>query len=230
MTTWIRPSGTKKISDTFADHKARGSVNPGVDYVLPIGNPVVAVADAKVVGVTTSIAGAGGRMVWLDFGNGYNADYLHLSRVDVKKGQTVKQGTVLGLSGASGLGKERGYGPHLHFSFRKGGKHVTGKGNIDYEAFLKKQTAAPAAAAATTPEASAPVKPAAKPAASKRPALKGSLTVGSSGAAVKYLQSKIGVTADGSFGPATEAAVVKWQRKHNLTADGIVGPATWATL
>jgi pyruvate/2-oxoglutarate dehydrogenase complex dihydrolipoamide acyltransferase (E2) component len=171
-------------------------------------------------------------MVWLDFGNGYKADYLHLSRVDVKKGQTVKQGTVLGLSGASGLGKERGYGPHLHFSFRKGGKHVAGKGNLDYEAFYKQQPAAPASAAPTAPTAAAaPAAPAPiTPTTSKRPTLKGNLTVGSTGAAVKYLQSKIGVTADGSFGPKTKAAVIKWQRKHNLTADGIVGPRTWATL
>ena len=45
---------------------------------------------------------------------------------------------------------------------------------------------------------------------------------------VKVWQSIIGVTADGNFGPATEAATKTWQRDHGLTADGVVGPKTWA--
>jgi peptidoglycan hydrolase-like protein with peptidoglycan-binding domain len=45
---------------------------------------------------------------------------------------------------------------------------------------------------------------------------------------VKVWQSVIGVTADGNFGPATEAATKKWQASHGLVADGIVGPKSWA--
>ncbi len=146
MPEFIRPVKSKKISDTFAAHKARGSVNPGVDYVVPVGTPVFAIADGVVDGVTTSIAGAGGRMVWLNC-DGWKIDYLHLSKVNVKKGQHVKRGDVLGLSGASGKGSERGYGPHLHIALRKGGGHVQGKGNKDLAAILKKQKAARLAAA-----------------------------------------------------------------------------------
>lgn len=50
---------------------------------------------------------------------------------------------------------------------------------------------------------------------------------GSSGPDVQKWQTIIGVTADGSFGPATEAATRTWQTKHKLVADGVVGPATW---
>ncbi|HLO86407.1 MAG TPA: N-acetylmuramoyl-L-alanine amidase [Nostocaceae cyanobacterium] len=50
------------------------------------------------------------------------------------------------------------------------------------------------------------------------------------GPVVKYLQYRIGVDADGVFGPQTEAAVKKFQQQNNLTADGIVGPATWQKL
>ncbi|UJB73015.1 N-acetylmuramoyl-L-alanine amidase (plasmid) [Acaryochloris sp. 'Moss Beach'] len=53
---------------------------------------------------------------------------------------------------------------------------------------------------------------------------------GSRGAAVQTLQDKLGITADGMFGPQTEAAVIAFQQKSGLTADGIVGPQTWAAL
>ncbi len=56
------------------------------------------------------------------------------------------------------------------------------------------------------------------------------LRQGSRGAAVKTLQRKVHVSADGDFGPATRAAVLRFQRAHHLTADGIVGPATWAAI
>jgi murein DD-endopeptidase MepM/ murein hydrolase activator NlpD len=207
---FVRPVNAG-ISDDFNAHKARKSVNPGTDYVVGIGTPVVAVADGVVVGTTTSIAGAGGRMVYLDTTtDGYNFDYLHLSRVDVSPGQAVTQGQVLGLSGASGKGSERGYGPHLHLSARIGGKHVNGAGNFDYEAFLAQQGGATAAPAA--------------------PAARATVKQGSKGADVKYLQNKLGITADGDFGPKTKAAVVAFQTKNGLVADGIVGPKTWKAV
>ncbi|MGA1801493.1 peptidoglycan-binding protein [Rhizobium sp. HT1-10] len=56
------------------------------------------------------------------------------------------------------------------------------------------------------------------------------LKVGSTGDAVKALQTALGVTADGSFGPATQSAVIAFQRKSNLGADGVAGPKTLAAL
>lgn len=53
---------------------------------------------------------------------------------------------------------------------------------------------------------------------------------GSTGEDVKKLQTKLGLTADGSFGPGTEAAVKKWQSDNGLTADGIVGDGTWSKM
>ena len=53
------------------------------------------------------------------------------------------------------------------------------------------------------------------------------LKVGSKGEDVKKLQQKLGLGADGVFGPGTERAVKKWQIDNDLAADGIVGEGTW---
>lgn len=53
------------------------------------------------------------------------------------------------------------------------------------------------------------------------------LREGSKGARVKTVQSKLGVTSDGVFGPLTEKAVKGFQIRHDLTASGIVDETTW---
>jgi peptidoglycan hydrolase-like protein with peptidoglycan-binding domain len=50
------------------------------------------------------------------------------------------------------------------------------------------------------------------------------------GASVALLQRRLGIAADGVFGPGTARAVKRFQRSHGLTADGVVGPSTWAAL
>jgi putative chitinase len=56
------------------------------------------------------------------------------------------------------------------------------------------------------------------------------LKLGSKGEDVKKLQQKLGIGADGSFGPGTEKAVKDWQSKNGLKADGIIGDASWSKL
>jgi putative chitinase len=56
------------------------------------------------------------------------------------------------------------------------------------------------------------------------------LRVGSRGETVRAVQAKLGLTADGAFGPGTERAVKAWQAANGLTADGVVGPKTLARL
>jgi putative chitinase len=53
---------------------------------------------------------------------------------------------------------------------------------------------------------------------------------GSKGDDVKKMQAALGLTADGDFGPGTEAALKKWQAANGLTADGVAGPKTLAKL
>jgi len=215
MSTWIR-SVEGRITDSFDGHKNRKvnpSRNPGTDYGVPTGTPVKAISDGTITGIVNTFTGAGGRMIFQSFPSGHNADYLHLSRIDVVAGQQVKKGQVIGLSGGSGLGKENGYGPHLHLSFRVGGKPTMGAGNIDYEAFLAQQGGTPAAVTGTRPHPGRMLK-------RGEPA----------GPDVLYLQNKLGVNPTGPFGPATHAAVVAFQKKHGLLADGIVGRLTWSKL
>lgn len=207
------------ITHDFNKHKTRtpASKNPGTDYAVAVGTPVKAIADGIVSGIVTTFAGAGGRMIFIDFPSGHKADYLHLSRIDVAKGDAVKKGQVIGLSGGSGLGKELGYGPHLHLSFRVGGKATMATGNIDFEAFLAEGGSTP-----STP--TAPVS------ASGKPTLSGLVKIGSTGEVVKYIQSVLGITVDGQFGPITDKAVKDFQLANGLKSDGIVGPLTFAKL
>lgn len=73
---------------------------------------------------------------------------------------------------------------------------------------------------------------AAKPAKAAKPALVGELKVGSTGDAVKWLQTRLGVQATGTFDNVTKAAVIKFQktRKEITKPDGAVGNLTWKAL
>lgn len=56
------------------------------------------------------------------------------------------------------------------------------------------------------------------------------LRIGSRGDAVKQMQRKLGIAADGAFGPNTAKAVMAWQEKNGLVADGILGPNSLAKM
>jgi len=56
------------------------------------------------------------------------------------------------------------------------------------------------------------------------------LKIGSTGDDVKKLQEKLGLTADGIFGPGTQTKVKEWQSNNGLTADGVVGNGTWSKM
>ena len=71
-----------------------------------------------------------------------------------------------------------------------------------------------------------PIPAVAPPAPDGAPGLQ-TIRRGDSGALVTLLQGKVGIAADGDFGPGTEAAVRLFQRAHNVVPDGIVGPKTW---
>ena len=89
----------------------------GVDYAAPTGTPVRSVGQG-IVDVAGSQGGFG-NVVMVKHASGQTTVYAHLSRIHVKRGQSVMQGQTLGLVGSTGWAT----GPHLHFEFRVNGQH-----------------------------------------------------------------------------------------------------------
>lgn len=89
----------------------------GTDFAAPTGTAVRTVGDGVVefAGVQNGF----GNVVFVKHRNQHVTVYAHLSRIDVRQGQSVEQGQTLGAVGATGWAT----GPHLHFEFRVNGVH-----------------------------------------------------------------------------------------------------------
>lgn len=91
----------------------------GVDYTIPEGSRVFATAD----GIVHSVSGRNstyGQSIVIDHHNGYQTQYSHLSEAKVRRGQRVRRGDIIALSGNSGLS----LAPHLHYEVRYNGMRV----------------------------------------------------------------------------------------------------------
>jgi murein DD-endopeptidase MepM/ murein hydrolase activator NlpD len=108
-------SGFGIRSDPFL---GRPAMHTGLDFRAATGDPVRATANGKVV--SSGWAGGYGRMVEVDHGNGLSTRYGHLSEINVKVGDTVRIGQVIGTVGSTG----RSTGPHLHYETRIDGEAV----------------------------------------------------------------------------------------------------------
>lgn len=82
----------------------------GVDVAAPTGTPIVAPAGGVVTLADMDMYFEGG-LVFLDHGQGVTSLMMHMSRIDVKVGDRVEQGDLLGAIGGTG----RATGPHLHW-------------------------------------------------------------------------------------------------------------------
>jgi murein DD-endopeptidase MepM/ murein hydrolase activator NlpD len=89
-----------------------------VDYGAPTGTAVRSVGDGTVE--TAGWQNGFGNVVHIRHAGDRTTVYAHLSKIDVKKGQRIEQGQRLGAVGATGWAT----GPHLHFEFRVGGRHM----------------------------------------------------------------------------------------------------------
>lgn len=100
-------AGKKPLINPF--HRAMRE-HHGVDYLVPEGTAVFATADGVVKSLSEKNT-SHGKAVTISHGNGYETSYSHLLDIRVKKGQKVKRGDIIALSGNSGLS----FAPHLHY-------------------------------------------------------------------------------------------------------------------
>lgn len=114
---------TARVSSPFNPrrlHPITKRVRPhnGVDFGVPMGTPIIAPSDGIVEHVAFQAKGAG-RYIKIRHGH-ITTVYMHLSKPLVKKGQTVRKGERIALSGNSGGST----GPHLHYEFHINGRPV----------------------------------------------------------------------------------------------------------
>ena len=90
----------------------------GTDFAAPVGTPILSTANGTVTEV--SYTRANGRYVKVKHNNTYTTQYLHMQRANVKVGQFVEQGDVIGFVGMTGYTS----GPHVCYRFWKNGLEV----------------------------------------------------------------------------------------------------------
>ena len=109
-------SGYGYRTDPF--NKSR-KMHYGMDFTAPRGTPVYAASDGKIIRADSRATGYG-KHVRIDHGFGYITLYAHLNKYNVRKGQKVKKGDVIGFVGSTG----RSQAPHLHYEVHKDKKRV----------------------------------------------------------------------------------------------------------
>ena len=95
----------------------------GIDFTSPTGTEIYATGDGVVTNIKNSGRRGYGKHVRVDHGFGYETLYAHMSKFNVKKGDKVKRGDVIGYVGNTGTST----GPHLHYEVWKEGKKVDPK-------------------------------------------------------------------------------------------------------
>jgi len=94
-------------------------MHTGVDFAAPTGTEVFSTGNGVVSKVEFNRSGYG-LTVEIDHGYGYKTLYAHLSKIDVRPGQKVSRGQVVGRVGNTGLSKA----PHLHYEIIKKGEKI----------------------------------------------------------------------------------------------------------
>ena len=127
----IKGFNNTRITSKWGEN--RGSYkHDGVDFAVPSGTPVYAIADGVVVKVRPDEPRCGG-IVKINHGDGFESIFCHLKSFSVSNNQTVKSGTLLGYSGGGADDPNKGSsrGAHLHFAMKKNGKTVNPLSHIN---------------------------------------------------------------------------------------------------
>jgi murein DD-endopeptidase MepM/ murein hydrolase activator NlpD len=110
---------TSKFSkNRFHPVQLKWKAHNGTDYAAPKGTPIM--TTAKGVIEQTGFTAGNGNFVKVKHDGTYSTQYLHMSKVLVKRGQSVRQGDIIGKVGSTGLAS----GPHVCYRFWKNGVQV----------------------------------------------------------------------------------------------------------
>jgi len=146
--SFIVPCKYKRISSIFTNKRwhpilHRYRAHHGIDYATPVGTPVKAAYNGKVI--FAGVKGGYGNCVVIKHSGGYQSIYGHLSKIKCYVGKRVKIGEIIALSGNTG----RSTGPHLHFGISLNGtwinpalkivfvKGLSGKKRVDFLKYSK---------------------------------------------------------------------------------------------
>ncbi len=125
ITPTIWPTDARRITSEYGIRKDpftfRRSFHSGIDMSGDTGDPVYATADGVIV--DASYDSRRGNNITINHTQGIKTIYMHLSKLLVKKGDSVKKGQKIGLLGSTG----RSTGPHLHYEVLKNGNTVNPK-------------------------------------------------------------------------------------------------------
>jgi murein DD-endopeptidase MepM/ murein hydrolase activator NlpD len=122
---WSMPMDYSRLTSHFGFRKIRWHY--GTDLGLVIGDPIRSTFDG-IVRIVSYDAKGYGRYVVIRHYNGFETLYGHMSAVNVKTGQYVKAGEVIGKGGSTG----RSSGPHLHFEVRYEGNAIDAEKVFDF--------------------------------------------------------------------------------------------------
>jgi murein DD-endopeptidase MepM/ murein hydrolase activator NlpD len=117
------PIKFSRISSRFSANRfhpvqQRWKAHKGTDYAAPTGTPITTTASGVVE--QTGYTAGNGNYVKVKHNGTYSTQYLHMSKILVRRGQSVTQGQVIGKVGSTGLAT----GPHVCYRFWKNGEQV----------------------------------------------------------------------------------------------------------
>jgi len=122
----IMPISNKDLTRTASGYGLR--IHPyykivrfhaGMDFTAPLGTDIYVTGNGVVEAVMPSLRGLGNHII-INHGYGITSIYAHLDRFNVRKGQKVQRGDVIGFVGNTGMS----LAPHLHYEIKLNGKNV----------------------------------------------------------------------------------------------------------